>query len=377
MKTIPFDDRSLLSTLSANDFINSISMSSIYFNPGNSYQSNTQPNISLKDYFVEIGIQLSEEEIELFPLMHMLFGPARSPELIEELKKKEMQVQAFVTKYMNNIMAYQNKYMRQDHFASYMFNVKKRDEILRDTFHVGDGIIKDALMLRFFTAYDGNRGIPDNEKKIMLQDFSTYLSKLTAQDVHDPRWDQLNMYEYGVPLTSCESNFENLFHNWPKWVTNYQQTELLSYEYVETLENSARIEYYADLVNGRKSLGRKVSASFNSSGGGNNSTTYTRELNIEIVPAENEEEKLEEAIRNQPEKEALLRSNLEFHLKTLRESFLTSVYTGDKVYRIKLKIKGQEYEHYVFCRSEGNKVVFDNLFLYVRETKDTLNKLKI
>jgi ribosomal protein L25 (general stress protein Ctc) len=271
---------------------------------------------------------------------------------------------------------YQSKYIKQDYLASYLFNIKKRDEIARETFHVGNGVVKDAVMLRFFGGYGNNPDISDDEKKMILQDFNTYLSTSVAQDFQDPKWESVNMYEYGVPLTSCESNFENLFRNWSKWVTNYQETELLSYEYVETVENNARIEYYADWINSNKSLGRSTSASLRSSGGGD-SIVYTRELHLEIVPAEKEYEKLKEAIKNQPVKEELFRAEIESHLKMRRQVFITTVQTGDKVYRIKMKIKGQEYDHYVFCRPDRNKVVYDKLFLYVRETRDTLTKLKM
>jgi hypothetical protein len=185
MKTISFDDRSLLSALSANNFINLLSMSSVYFQQGNSYQPDIHPSVSLKEYFEEEGIQLSEEEIKPFDLTQKFLNPAyssaHSKELVKELNENKEQMQPFLTKYMNNMLAYQRKYIKIDQLAAYLFNVAKRDEILRDTFHVGEGIVKDALMLRFFRSYDNNPDISDADKKVIKQDFSAYLSTAVAQ----------------------------------------------------------------------------------------------------------------------------------------------------------------------------------------------------
>jgi hypothetical protein len=53
------------------------------------------------------------------------------------------------------------------------------------------------------------------------------------------------IYEYGAPLTSCETNFENLFKNWtPANVTNAHEFELLDFSFVENLSDTARYNYY-------------------------------------------------------------------------------------------------------------------------------------
>jgi hypothetical protein len=188
MKTIPFDDRSLLSVISANNFITQLNMSPVYYQPGNFYQPDFHPSISLAEYFVEEGIQLSEEETEILSFLQKYAftlptpspGPEEMKKIAEEVKEKEKQFQSFFEKYGENALAYSRQYMKIDQLASYMFNVKKRDELLRNTFHVGDGIVKDALMLRFLMSYD-NPDVSAEERKVILQNFKAYLSTVVAQ----------------------------------------------------------------------------------------------------------------------------------------------------------------------------------------------------
>ncbi|WP_159523823.1 hypothetical protein [Sunxiuqinia indica] len=190
-----------------------------------------------------------------------------------------------------------------------------------------------------------------------------------GQVVHDPKWDNVTIYEYGDSRTSCECNFENLFRNWPKWVTNYNETELLSYKYVETLKDSSLIEHYAVLLNNWKSLGCRISASYGEKGNAD-TTIYTREFYFFGKPRGN----IPEKIKKDPSKEALYRSEWESNLKKMRESFRKTVYIGDRVYLIKLKIGSRKYDHYVICRPVENKIVFDNLFLGIDEMKDRIDK---
>ncbi len=59
------------------------------------------------------------------------------------------------------------------------------------------------------------------------------------------------IYEYGAPLTSCETNFKNLFKNWtPANVTNAHEFELLDFSFVETLSDTARYNYYRNYFSG-------------------------------------------------------------------------------------------------------------------------------
>ena len=192
-----------------------------------------------------------------------------------------------------------------------------------------------------------------------------------GQVINNYKYD-ITLYEYGIPLTSCESNFENLFRNWPKWITNYQQTELLSYKYVEILEDSILIEYYAEQLNNWKSLISRIKGSRGEKGNGDN-TVYTRELYFYAKPLEN----IPEEIKKDSTRKALYRSECESNFKMMKEYFKNTVHIGDKVYNIKLKIEGKQYVHYVICRPGENRVVFDHLFLKIHEIKDDIDKYKL
>jgi hypothetical protein len=209
-------------------------------------------------------------------------------------------------------------------------------------------------------------------KQILSLFFLTIGIATYGQVEDNHKWDNVTIYEYGAPLTSCESNFENLFRNWPKWVTNYQQTELLSYKYVKTLEDSMLIDYYAEQLNNWKSLISRIKGSRGEKGNGD-TTVYTRELYFYAKPVEN----LPKEIKNDPSKKALYQLEMNSTLKMMRKYFKETVHIGDKAYNIKLKIDGKEYDHYVICRPTENRVMFDNLFLRIHEMREDIVKYKI
>lgn len=190
-----------------------------------------------------------------------------------------------------------------------------------------------------------------------------------GQVTHDPKWDNVTIYEYGDSLTSCECNFKNLFRNWPKWVTNHQETKLLSYKYIKTLNDNEKIDYYSILLNSWESLYPRISHSYSESGNAD-TTIYTRELHFHGESPDN----IPEEVKKDPNKGFLYRSEWESIFKIMRENFKENVYIGDKVYLIKLKIGGKKYDHHVICRPGENKIVFDHLFLEIHETRDRIDK---
>lgn len=61
----------------------------------------------------------------------------------------------------------------------------------------------------------------------------------------------VSIYEYGDSLTSCETNFRNLFRNWNNgYITNAIQFKLGNYSFVETISDSARYRYYRNYFSG-------------------------------------------------------------------------------------------------------------------------------
>jgi len=59
------------------------------------------------------------------------------------------------------------------------------------------------------------------------------------------------IYEYGDSLTSCETNFVNLFRNWNnRYITNANQYDFGKYAFVETISDTARYRYYRNYFSG-------------------------------------------------------------------------------------------------------------------------------
>ncbi|MFD0988705.1 hypothetical protein ACFQ1R_01235 [Mariniflexile jejuense] len=183
--------------------------------------------------------------------------------------------------------------------------------------------------------------------------------------------DKITIYEYGSPLKSCESNFINLFANWSKWIINHNDTEFLSYEYIETIEDEKSKEYYSKKLNNINSLGRKltdiVEEKINEI-----DTIYTRKLCIRLYPLNSIPEEMKNIAQVNKKKYF---AELEEYLEIMNERFKNIVTLGDKVYKIKLKICQKEYDHYVICRPQENKIVYDNLFLAISEYRYRLNLL--
>jgi hypothetical protein len=161
------------------------------------------------------------------------------------------------------------------------------------------------------------------------------------------------IYEFGKPVTSCESNFENLFRNWgSSYVTNYTDIELLSYEYVEILSDTSRINYYADLFTALDAFSPIVSKSSSNS-------VETVELTVETI------KQYMDAIDAIPDsdKKEQYKKEIENRLALFKNTFKNTVQVEDKVYLIKMKIKGIYTENHVFCSAKGNKIIWDRLFL--------------
>lgn len=93
----------------------------------------------------------------------------------------------------------------------------------------------------------------------------------------------VSIYEYGAPLTSCETNFENLFKNWnTEHITNAREYQLLDFTLVETLTDTARYNYYRNYFSGAEAFGSSMSK-FNSTSSKlktSNGKTYNEEIEI-------------------------------------------------------------------------------------------------
>jgi len=162
-----------------------------------------------------------------------------------------------------------------------------------------------------------------------------------------------NIFEIGKPLTSCDCNLENLFNNWgPQFITNHDSIQLISWNFLETLEDSSRISFYSS------TLGTPQHSGFSAEQKGSYSQIgdSVKEVNeFRIHPSKIEIPLGKENEYNQYilEAQIFFKSLLQF---------------GDMVFEVKLKYVETEYTVYVYCRPGENKVFFDEgKFLSMKE----------
>jgi len=102
--------------------------------------------------------------------------------------------------------------------------------------------------------------INNNSVKNFLKGKSTHSQAYIDTVTNFVMGNPVPIYEYGAPLTSCETNFQNLFKNWtPANVTNAHEFELLDYSFVETLTDTARYNYYRNYFSGGEVFGSSTS----------------------------------------------------------------------------------------------------------------------
>ncbi len=158
--------------------------------------------------------------------------------------------------------------------------------------------------------------------------------------------EQKTIYETGRPLTSCECNFENLFANWgPRYVTNYDSLKLVSYHYVETLEDTARIAFYARKFSDRKGVFARTEGK-----GAFHPDIQKTVSEFRIYPY---------FFKPRPDipKEVALAE-----IRELQQHLRAFLHIGDKVFAVKFKYDGTEYVVDVFCRPGVNRIILDKMF---------------
>lgn len=168
-----------------------------------------------------------------------------------------------------------------------------------------------------------------------------------------------SIYEIGEPITTCESNFKNLFNNWnPGNITNANDLFLIGYSFVETIADSITINQYAELLTGNDAIMATIGKSSSS---GSNYVNEHSDLYFKVrtfsslcdTTNKDRDEKIK--MLNGFEKE---RNLLKFYIKTL-------VNIGDKVYVVIFRDKKRTYTNFVICSAKTKKVVYDNLFMNI------------
>ena len=165
----------------------------------------------------------------------------------------------------------------------------------------------------------------------------------------------INMYNYGIDVTSCECNFENLLLNWDRWIANRDEVKLLSYEYVEQLHDADKIAYYINLICGWEAT------VFNTSGktviSGRSLGAIGKEFKLTPTNYNEMMQSIpkEIAADSVREKEGIQSIEQEFII--LKDHLADSIKTGDKVFLLKFKSNNKIYNHYVLCRPGENTVL--------------------
>lgn len=170
---------------------------------------------------------------------------------------------------------------------------------------------------------------------------------------------EATLYEFGQQITSCECNFENLYRNWTdRFITNFRETLILSYEYVETIMDSVRLNYYA--MQSDTSLIHSVGSTHSGHDIWKDSVFVHQYIYAyRLFYAHTLGQEFQRMFSY--ESDSLKMEYEEYREKILREHAQV-IHIGDKVYMIKLFINKKLYNHYVVCNSQSHRIVFDNLF---------------
>lgn len=71
-----------------------------------------------------------------------------------------------------------------------------------------------------------------------------------------------SIYEYGDSIEGYDTNFKNLFNNWKEDnITNANDYKLLSYSFVERIDNQRVFDYYRNYFSGNRFLGSSTRGS--------------------------------------------------------------------------------------------------------------------
>lgn len=192
-------------------------------------------------------------------------------------------------------------------------------------------------------------------KKIFICVFILFLSSnIRAQQftaVIENKEETTTLFDYGQPLTATESNFKNLFRNFPRFVSNSGEgLKLLSYEYLTAIKSEKQIKLYV-----------QRNTKVYQSGG-----LIISVLGVNDI--ENNKIKLVFPSEHQPYKriDKVLLKEISDNLEKLTKNIVL----GDEVYVVKFIANGTNYDLYIFVnpktknvRKEGNFLAF-NIPLY-------------
>lgn len=175
LKTLPSNDRSVLSVLSADRMISSLNNAGIFLHPDNMYRPEFNPDQSFGDFLVAEGNVLSDETIKLLPLIEKTVRPGgtklNEEEKIAAVENKDA-IQRILQGYIRELMAYQKKHLKQDPWEDFRVSMQKRDEIFTDSLSIS-GILKDVSMYRYFYGWlRAKSNLTSNDITSMTEQFN-------------------------------------------------------------------------------------------------------------------------------------------------------------------------------------------------------------
>ncbi|MDR2423441.1 MAG: hypothetical protein LBD59_01800 [Prevotellaceae bacterium] len=195
-------------------------------------------------------------------------------------------------------------------------------------------------------------------KTIILVSVACINVNVYSQEIEDIGRKEVNMYEFGIPVTSCDCNFENLLFNWRYWITNHKETKLLSYEYVEQLINADKIAYYAKLMSNWESTMFNISRR---NGREKQSNFFRGNIirEIKVVPTTYNEvlQSIPKEILADSAKMKASKKELDKEMEMRRVIFEKEMQEGDEIFLLKFETKKKIYDYYVVCRPGKNKIV--------------------
>ena len=169
--------------------------------------------------------------------------------------------------------------------------------------------------------------------------------KVSAQSPTDK---EITLFEVGAPLTSDESNFSNLFCNFPRYIENRAGIELVSYKKVGTVKSRSHAQKYL-----KNNFGASSSIFWDiMSHTGSTSTNISKEATnsgiwLDVLPTDNFEDSYEMTRREK------------------RKQTADSIDVGDSIYEITFNYDNKQYVYYVFVDPQSHAVVTEgNIFAF-------------
>ncbi len=166
------------------------------------------------------------------------------------------------------------------------------------------------------------------------------------------------IFEYGDSLTSCETNFKNLFNAWSKGlIANARETKLLSYHYVTDVTTPDQVKQYVSQFLSPNSMTSAFSISYGSKPV--NGSKRSEELTFRLDTIKSFYNYL---LVQYNKNEAKAKAEFDQSLKYMIDSISKSIQIGSKVFVVKVEVKGKKVDDLVICNPVTKKVVWDHLF---------------